>query len=208
MIDTMSSPEMDTPDTPDTRERILRETLRLMEQRRGLGVRIEDIARAAGVSRQAVYLHFGSRTELLVATARYLDERLRLPERIHQVFAPASGPKSGPERLDGYIAFWASYIPGIYGLAKALLTLRDTDEAAAAAWSDRMNAVRQGCLVVVQQLHKEGVLASAWTVEAAADFFWAALAIELWERLTRERGWTHEQYLDAMQRAIRQALLK
>ena len=33
-----------------------------MEKRRGQGVLMKDIAEAAGVSRQALYLHFGSRT--------------------------------------------------------------------------------------------------------------------------------------------------
>jgi AcrR family transcriptional regulator len=188
----------------DTRGRILRETLRLMEQRRGRGVRIEDIARAAAVSRQAVYLHFGSRTELLVATARYLDELLRLPEKIQQVFAPASAM----ERLDGYIAFWAGYIPGIYGLAKALLTQRDTDAAAAAAWADRMADMYQGCRLVIRCLEQEGLLAPDWTPDAAADFFWAALSIETWEHLTSERGWTHEQYRMQMQSGIKRALLR
>jgi AcrR family transcriptional regulator len=200
----MSSPRMETTDTADTRERILRETLRLMEQRRGQGVRIEDIAQAARVSRQAVYLHFGSRTELLIATARYLDQRLRLPERLQGVFRE----QSAVERVDACTAFWAAYIPEIYGLAKALLTQRGTDEAAAAAWADRMAALYQGCRMVVQCLEEEGLLAPEWTADAAADFFWAALSIETWEHLTMDRGWTQEQYLEQMQRAIKRALLK
>jgi len=199
----MSSLHTETPDTADTRERILRATLRLMEQWRGQSVRVEDIAHAAGVSRQAVYLHFGSRTELLVATARYLDERLQLPERLQQVLHA----KGGAESIDAYTAFWAAYIPEIYGLATALLTTRATDEAAATAWTDRMTALYEGCRAVVLCLEEEGTLAAEWTVETAADFFWAALALEVWERLTRERGWTQAQYLEGMQRVIRRALL-
>ena len=55
---------------PDTRTKILQATRQLMEERRGLGVRMSDIAKAAGVSRQAVYLHFDSRIELLSATTK------------------------------------------------------------------------------------------------------------------------------------------
>ena len=66
----MSSPQNQS----ETRTRILAATLQLMEQRRGQGVRMSDIAGAAGVSRQAVYLHFGSRTELMVAATHYGDE--------------------------------------------------------------------------------------------------------------------------------------
>src|SRR5437016_4280971 len=101
----------------ETRTRILTETWRLMEQRRGQGVRISDIAGAADVSRQAVYLHFGSRAGLLVATVRYVDEQRGLSERLQRFCAAASGP----EALDAFVEFWGNYIPEIYGLAKALL---------------------------------------------------------------------------------------
>ena len=68
----------------DTRERILKETWHLMEKRRGQGVRIEDVAQAAGVSRQAVYLHFGSRAELLIATTHYLDATLHGAQKLQE----------------------------------------------------------------------------------------------------------------------------
>src|SRR5262249_30751168 len=113
----------------ETRERILIETRRLMEQRQGQGVRLEDIAQATGVSRQAIYLHFSSRSGLMIATARYLDEVLGLEKRLKPLFEA----RSGLEMLSAYIEFWANYIPDIYGLAKALMNAQATDEAAAAA---------------------------------------------------------------------------
>ena len=58
----------------DTRERILAATWKLMEESRDLQVRIADIAAAAGVSRQAVYLHFGNRPNLLLAAVQYRDQ--------------------------------------------------------------------------------------------------------------------------------------
>ncbi|MCA9734998.1 helix-turn-helix transcriptional regulator, partial [candidate division KSB1 bacterium] len=68
----------------DTRTRILEVTWHLMEQQRGQGVRLADVAAAAGVSRQAVYLHFGSRTELMIATTAYVDEVKGLNDRLQQ----------------------------------------------------------------------------------------------------------------------------
>ena len=41
---------------------------------------MEEVARDAGVSRQALYLHFKSKSELLVAMARYNDEMLNVAE--------------------------------------------------------------------------------------------------------------------------------
>jgi hypothetical protein len=39
--------------------------------------------------------------------------------------------------IAAYVRFWASYAPDVYGLAKALLAQRETDEAAAATWNNR-----------------------------------------------------------------------
>ncbi len=187
----------------ETREKILQTTWRMLESQRGQGVRLEDIAREAEVSRQAIYLHFGSRAELFIATVRYVDEVLRFPERIQQACAAGNGVLG----IQEFTALWGSYIPEIYGLAKALLTLRETDEAAAAAWKDRMDALYQGCLVILQQIAADGHLAPEWTAETAADFYYALHSVETWERLTIERGWSQEHYIEQMQRFISRALL-
>ena len=102
-------------DEIDTRTRILEATVRLLEEHRGQSVRMGDIAAAAGISRQAVYLHFASRAELLVATTHHIDEQLGLDRRL----ARSRAAGSGAERLDAYIEFWGNYIPGIYGVAGA-----------------------------------------------------------------------------------------
>src|ERR687897_2277213 len=109
---------------PETRTRILEATWRLMEERRGQGVRMRDVAEAAGISRQAVYDHFGSRAELMVATARYGDEVRGLDERLRR-YRAATG---GAERLETFVEFWGNYIPQIYGIARALLAARETDQ--------------------------------------------------------------------------------
>jgi len=193
--------------TLDTRERILRATWRLLEERRGQNVRLEDVARAAHVSRQAVYLHFGSRTTLFVEAARYADESLKLMERIRE----ACDAETGVVAIEAYVRFWASYVPDIYGLAKALLILRETDEAAAAAWNDRMIALRNGCLTILRQVKRDGApaiqLAPPWTVKTAADYFYAALSIPTWENLTTERGWSSEEYVERVTLATKRALL-
>ena len=59
-----------------TPARILDAALALL--REGGPVRMSDIAKAAGVSRQAVYLHFPTRAQLLIAAARRLDCPVRL----------------------------------------------------------------------------------------------------------------------------------
>jgi AcrR family transcriptional regulator len=189
----------------NTREQILDATLQLMEQRQGQGVRIEDIAHAAGVSRQAVYLHFATRSELLIATARHLDEKLHLDARLAELCA---APEGGARAIDRFFAFWAGYILEIYGLAKALLTLRETDPAAADAWNDRMASFYQGCLSIVRCLADEGTLALGWSVEEAADYFWSTASVSFWEQLTHERGWSQERYAERLPWILKRVLLR
>jgi AcrR family transcriptional regulator len=194
----MSSTELSTHD------RILETTWRLMEKNRGQGVDIADIAKAAGVSRQAVYLHFGSRTELLIATTRYLDTTLKFDERIQRACEGANGIFS----LKEFVQVWGSYIPEIYGLARALLYARETDAAAAAAWDNRMKDTQNGLHRILGQVERDGQLAPDWTLDEAVDFAWAMISIRMWENLTIERGWSQEQYIARTQQTLKQMLLK
>ncbi len=179
----------------DTRTRILVATIEMLEKQVGRGGRMGDIAAAAGISRQAVYLHFASRAELLEATTKYRDEVLELDRRL----APSRAATNGVDRLALYIEFWGNYVPEIYGVAKALLLLQDTDEAAAAAWQDRMLAMRDGCRAAIDALHSDGKLAPGWTPKMATDALWTMLLVPNWENLTRECGWSTQQYIRGMQ---------
>ena len=179
----------------ETRTRILEATVRVLEEHGGRGVRMGDIAKETGISRQAVYLHFASRAELLNATTTYLDEVLDLERRL----APSRAAKCGVKRLALYIEFWGNYVPEIYGVAKALLLAQDTDEAAAAAWQDRMLAMRDGCRAAMKALHSDGKLAPGWTTKRATDVLWTMLLVPNWENLTVECGWSIQQYVRWMQ---------
>ena len=191
-------------DGSETRTRILEATWRLMEERNGQGVRMRDVAEAAGVSRQAVYLHFGSRAELMVETARYGDEVRGLDERLRRYRAATAGV----ERLEAFVEFWGNYIPEIYGIARALLAARETDEAVAAAWDDRMGVVREACRDIIERLHRDGTLAPGWTLDAAADLLWTMLSIRNWDSLTLERGWPTSQYVARMQELTKLAFVR
>lgn len=178
----------------DTRTRILEATVQTLVESGGHGVRMGDIAKETGISRQAVYLHFASRTDLLVAATRYLDEVLDVDGRL----APSRAAETGVERLQLYIECWGNYIPEIYGVAKALMMARDTDEAAAAAWKDRMLAMRDGCRAAIDALAADGQLADGWTRPKATDALWTLLLVPTWENLTIECGWSTQKYVRFM----------
>ena len=193
---------MSSANTP-TRTRILRETVRVLEESGGRGVRMGDIAKAAGISRQAVYLHFPSRTELLVASTRYLDEILDVDDRL----APSRTATTGVERLVLYIECWGNYIPDMYGVAKALLLAKETDEAAAVAWNDRMLAMRDGCRAAIESLARDQTLAPEWKPRDATDALWTMLSVQNWENLTQECGWSTRQYVKRMRTLAKRAFV-
>jgi len=188
----------------ETRVRILNTTVQMLEKHGGRGVRMADIAKQAGISRQAVYLHFKSRVELLDATTKFLDDELGLDGRL----TPSRTARSGAERLALYVEFWGSYVPEIYGVSKALLLVLDTDEAAAAAWRHRMSAHHDGCRAAIEALHAEGNLATHWTRDSATDVLWTMLSVTNWEQLTMECGWSNQQYIDRMKTIAESTLLK
>ena len=177
-------------DEKNTRTKILEATWKLMEDRRGQGVRMGDIAKAAGISRQAIYLHFDTRTALMSATAIHVDVVKGLDERLKAVLSA----NSAMEALEAYVDVWGNYVPEIYGLAKALLAARETDEAAAIAWDERMACLRDGCREIIADLADEGKLAPAWSQAEAVEMFWTILSFQTWEQLTVECGWSVDQY--------------
>lgn len=191
-------------ETNETRKKILQATVDSLGKTGGEGVRMGDIAKTAGVSRQAVYLHFASRTELLVSATRFLDEELDLEERLGFVRAA----ESARERLIRYVHFWGDYIPGIYGVAKALIIAQSSDEAANVAWDDRMSALKSGCEAVVKALAAEQALKPEWNKESATDAFWAMLLVPVWENLTLKCGWTTEQYKDRVTLMVLNSFVK
>jgi AcrR family transcriptional regulator len=175
-----------------------------MVGRNGRGVRMRDVAEEAGVSRQAVYDHFGSRAELMVATARYGDEVRGLEGRLVG-YRAASG---GVERLEAFVEFWGNYIPEIYGIARAMLAARETDEAVAAAWDDRMGVVQEACRDIVGRLQRDGMLVEGWTLDEAGEMLWSLLSIGNWENLTLERGWPVGMYVERMKEVTKRTFVR
>ena len=187
----------------NTRTRILASTWKLMEERLGINVKMSDIAKDVGISRQAVYLHFASRTELMLATVQYVDEIKNVNERIVQILQA----QNAREQLEAFMQFWGNYIPEIHGLAKALLNTRDTDEAAASAWDSCMAHLWGMSQKVVESLHEEGLLVEHLQPEPAAELFWALVSIQNWEQLIRDCNWSTEQYIEQMTHMLKRTFI-
>jgi AcrR family transcriptional regulator len=183
-----------------TRDRILDAALHLLTE--GQGVRMGDVAKAAGISRQALYLHFGTRTELLVATTLHLDQIKGRDARLR----PVRAAKVGAERLRLWVQAWCGYIPEIHGLARALMDQAVGDAEAATAWAERMEDMRQGCRAAVAMMARDGALRPGLSVDQGADLLWMLLSIGNWEALVLRRGWSQADYARQMERQAMEML--
>ncbi|MFL2683913.1 MAG: TetR/AcrR family transcriptional regulator [Amylibacter sp.] len=176
-----------------TKTRILDTTWKLLEKRIEKN-RMSDIAKAVGISRQALYLHYPTRAELLIATTKHIDTVKKVNQRLE--LSRTAG--SGIERLHFFIKAWGGYIPEIHGISVALRNMRKNDKAAAEAWDDRMQAVRHGCQAAVVAIAKDGKLKFDLSEQIATDILWTLLTIENWEKLVINCGWIQSAYEEKM----------
>jgi AcrR family transcriptional regulator len=187
----------------ETHRKILESAFRLLTERGYHGVGLEEVARDAGLSRQAVYLHFKSKADLLVATAQYLDSQVGTTELLRPVFEA----ENAVEAMDRAVEAYAAIEPLIYDAAIMIYVQRGAELAAEDAWQDRMEFRRQNVLRGITALEAEGMLALGWTVEEATDFVWTLLSVHTYEYLVRERKWSIERFIDRLRQVLHAAIV-
>jgi AcrR family transcriptional regulator len=186
----------------DTRTRILVTARRLLEERGYHGVGLDEIAREAGVSRQALYLHFGSKGRLFLATARHVDATGDLPKLLEHVFAAPDALTALERAVDLHVAYDAK----ILRLALVFDAARRADPDARAAWEDRQKARHAFFRRLVVWLKKDGVLSPDVTLAEAVDVWGALQSHPMLEQLTSQRGWSKEHYARSLKRILRKTL--
>lgn len=157
-------------------------------------VSLTRVAAAAGVSRQAIYLHFRSKTQLLLALVGWIDEHGRLPDLLAEA-------RQGSDPVDIFtrgVRAAATYNLDIADIGLALRAARHSDPAAAAAWDDRMAGRMAGIRQAAQRVETAGRLRPQWTTQTAADATFALTSLTVYEDLVRERGWSPERYVDQL----------
>ncbi len=187
---------------PETRSRILAVTWDLVADR-GSSLKLSEVAARAGVSRQAVYLHFGDRNGLLLALVHHMDETLDLGESLAHVHAASTGRDLLERAMRLNTEFWTAVQP----VAQVLEAAQHDDEALGAAWRDRMK-LRQGVFAaMIQQLADHDQLSAQWTLEDASALLYAVAHFDTWRELTHQLHWTDDHYVEAMTRLLCRSLL-
>jgi AcrR family transcriptional regulator len=199
-LDTVSSRRGD----PATRRRICDAALRLVSRQRGVDITLADVASAAGVSRQALYLHFAHRADLFVALVQYADERRGIPAAIRRI----ENAPSGTAALREIAAMQARMNPTVWPLARLIDAVRRQNNAAEQSWKDRLASRLQGCRAIVARLETEGSLRPGLKADVAADLLWTMTSLRTWEDLVLLRRWTAKQYRERLTNLLLHTLVR
>ena len=181
-----------------TRERILDAATGLVEAQPETVPSMSAVARATGISRQALYLHFPDRSALLLATVEHVDDR----EGLHAAIAEVDAAPDGAAQVRAWADMQARRNPRIASLARALDQSRHGDEPAAAAWRDRTANRMRAATAIARRLRGEGRVHRSWTAAEAAAVVWELLSFRVWDDLVNEAGMTPERYAEIATTAV------
>jgi AcrR family transcriptional regulator len=188
---------------PQTRKRILDVALTLAAEM-GPTMRLVDVSSGAGVSHQGLYLHFGGRDGLLVALLAHMVETFDLHQR-HSLVVDAS---DGATALRRMVEFLGSMNQRLDSIGWVLEEAQFLDDAFGRDWRQRVAGLRAAIeSEVISRLAHEGSLREGWEVSDAADLFIAVTTLGTWRDMTRELGWTPEQYIENVTRLLSQSLI-
>jgi AcrR family transcriptional regulator len=197
-----SSRTIDFMGSTSTRERILECAWQLALERGVESVTLADVGRAAGISRQAVYLHFPNRATLLTHAARQFDRASGFDDRLAATIGLP--PREAFETL---AAEWLAYIPSVATVGRALEAAWMRGEDGGEAWRDRMDDLYRAMRAAIRRLDGAGLLRDGWDVPRAADWAFTLMQIENWYQLTAVRGWTHESAAEQILSTVRDTLI-
>src|SRR6478752_7850603 len=143
----------------ETRTRLFEAARRLLVKGGFHQVGLEDIAEAAGVSRQAVYKsHFASKSDLLLELVRHVH----LEENLDELTRPVFAAKTALEMFEATIRASVTIESRVHELSLLLAAAAVSDSGAAAAWRDRMELRHRVLRSAVSRLQAEGRLNRAW----------------------------------------------
>jgi AcrR family transcriptional regulator len=183
---------------------LLLATARAILERDGFqALTIAAVAEQASVTRRTVYLHFGSRSELVAAMFDWVAET----EGLHASLSKVWEAPDAASALDEWAAHLARYHPQLFAVDRAVQQVWRQDPDAH-AHRDRVNAAKlAGCRRLVDHLQREGRLAPGWTTRSARDMLFALISTDMIEALLIDRQWSRRRLASHLSRLFRSTFL-
>ena len=178
--------------------RILDAALMLVTKRGGADVTMAEVAKAAAISRQGVYLHFAHRAAFMLALVRHVHEKFGVAEEQRKVTEAPTGIAAMHE----WVSLQVRLNPVTCSVVRAFEVVRRTDEAAEQGWQDRQAHRLEVCRGIVSRMREEETLKPGISQDEAADLLWSITSLRTWEDLVLQRGWTATQYEERVTRFL------
>jgi AcrR family transcriptional regulator len=155
------------------------------------GAGLGAIAKMADVSRQAIYLHFSSKAELLTALHLHIFDTDVVPVVDRH---PITDEMTGLDALDAMVAVDVEVASKVWRIHEALTVARrqfpEVDETLRPREQERYD----GLLKLGRRLEGEGALPPNIGAGMFADMLWGLLNIGTYQNLVNERSWSLDQY--------------
>ncbi len=164
------------------------------------GAGLEAVGKKAGVSRQAIYLHFPSKAELLTALHLHIFDTDVAPAIERH---PVTGEMTALDVLDATIAVDVEVADAVWRIHEALTTARRQHQEVDDTQRPREEQRYRELLDVGTRLERDGELPPDVTVGRFADMYWGLMNVGTYKNLVIERGWSLEEYHQWVRATIR-----
>jgi AcrR family transcriptional regulator len=185
---------------PSSREKILDAVRRLVVE--APAFTYEQLAAAAGVSRQTLYTHFPDRAALFVGVADQARQEAGVDRLAAAVFEAPTARKALDALVDVHVAF----TPSVMTVMRAEQMERLRHPEIEAAFEQRAGGRRPLVRHVMTRLQAEGLLMPPWTVDVATDVVAGLFNPWLTAELLELRTWSvpelRERLLVVLERAL------
>lgn len=182
----------------ETRLRILEAARALLSSAGYPNVTLDQIAAKAAISRQTVYVQFGSKRGVLQALAEHIELESYgrdMLEGVRDLHNPVGTIRDG---IYDQIAFFernADLLRNFYAQAA-----HDPDFRA--VWQDRLQRRWDAIHIVVQKIAEQGGLAEGWGLEEATDWLWSITNFRWYDEMVIERGWSPQHLAQRLRSTI------
>ena len=164
------------------------------------GAGLGAVAKKAGVSRQAIYLHFPSKAELLSALHLHIFATEVVPALERH---PRGDAMSALDALDAMIAVDVEVVSKVWRIHEALQIARRQHPEVEETLRPREEERYGELLDLGHQLKRERALPPNIRVGTFADVLWGLISVGTYRSLVIERGWSLNQYKRWIRSTIR-----
>jgi AcrR family transcriptional regulator len=182
----------------ETHARIIEAARELLSRSGYHSASVDEIAERAGVSRQTVYVQFGSKRGVLQALAEHIEVESfgrGMVDGAQETRNPGLTLRNG---IADQLAFFAANAD----LLRTFKAQAAHDSDFRAVWEDRRRERLTAILILLGPLAAEGKLLPGWTIDEAGDWLWSLTNFERYDEMVVERGWSIERLVERLREAV------